>query len=91
MDKGKRNSKDIEESRVSDPDPYCIRILIVNGFNRNSESGSVFGIQIRYGSGRAKMTHKSRKNLEVSCFEVLDVFFRELKASFVTWTSFMEA
>ncbi len=25
------------------------------------------------GSRRAKMTHKSRKNLEISCFEVLDV------------------
>jgi hypothetical protein len=24
---------------------------------------------------RAKMTHKSRKNLEISCFDVLDVLF----------------
>jgi hypothetical protein len=32
-----------------------------------SESGS--------GSGRVKMTHKSRKNYEISCFEVLDVLF----------------
>ncbi len=37
------------------------------------------------------MTHKSTKNLEISCFEVLDVLFLELKASFVNWTSFMEA
>jgi hypothetical protein len=37
-----------------------------------SESGS--------GSRRAKMTHKSRKNEEISCFEVLDVLFSELKA-----------
>jgi hypothetical protein len=26
------------------------------------------------GSRRAKMPHKNRKNLEISCFEVLDVF-----------------
>jgi hypothetical protein len=31
------------------------------------------------------------KNLEISCFEVLDVLFWGLKASFVAWTSFMEA
>jgi hypothetical protein len=43
------------------------------------------------GSRRGKMTHKSRKNYEISCFEVLDVLFGELKASFVTWTFFMEA
>ncbi len=34
---------------------------------------------------------KSRKNLEISWFEVLDVLFWELKASFVNRTSFMEA
>jgi hypothetical protein len=33
----------------------------------NSEYGS--------GSRRAKMTHKSRKNLEISSFKVLDVLF----------------
>jgi hypothetical protein len=33
-----------------------------------SESGS--------GSRRAKMTHKSRKNLEISCICNLDVFYR---------------
>jgi hypothetical protein len=43
-----------------------------------SESGS--------GSRRAKMTHESRKNLEILCFEVLDVLFSELKAFLVTWT-----
>jgi hypothetical protein len=32
------------------------------------------------GSRRAKMTHKSRKKLKISCLEVLDGFFRELKA-----------
>jgi hypothetical protein len=36
------------------------------------------------------MTPKSRKNLKISCFEVLDVFL-ELISSLVTWTSFMEA
>jgi hypothetical protein len=36
------------------------------------------------GSGfkRAKMTHKSRKNLEISCFEGLDGLFGELKGFF---------
>ncbi len=48
-----------------------------------SESGS--------GSRRARMTHKSRTNYEILCFEVLDVLFWELKGSSVTWTSFMEA
>ncbi len=28
-----------------------------------------------YGSKRAKITHKSRKKSEISCFEVLDVLF----------------
>jgi hypothetical protein len=36
-----------------------------SGFNQVSESGS----------RRVKMTHKSRKNQEISCFEVLDVLF----------------
>jgi hypothetical protein len=43
-----------------------------------SESGS--------GSRRSKMTHKSRKNLKISCFEVLYVSVERLKASSVTWT-----
>jgi hypothetical protein len=37
------------------------------------------------------MTQNSRKNLEISYFEVVYVLFWELKASLVTWTSFMEA
>ncbi len=54
-------------------------IRIRSGFNRVSGSGSR--------SRRAKMTHKSSKKItKFSCFEVL-VLFRELKASFVTWTS----
>jgi hypothetical protein len=42
------------------------------------------------GSRRAKMTHKSRKKLKISCFEMLDGLFWELKASSVTWTFFIE-
>jgi hypothetical protein len=45
----------------------------------------------RSGSRKAKMTHKSRKNYKISCFEVLDGLSREMKASSVTWTFFMEA
>jgi hypothetical protein len=37
------------------------------------------------------MTPKNRKNLEFSCFEVLDVLSRGLKASPIAWESFMEA
>jgi hypothetical protein len=32
-------------------------------------------------SRRARMTHKNRKTLKISCFEVLDVLFRGLKVS----------
>jgi hypothetical protein len=46
---------------------FRILIRIGYGFNGVSESGS--------GSRRAKMTQKSRKNQEISCFEVLDVLF----------------
>ncbi len=67
---------------VSDPDPDSIRTV---GPDLYSKSGSGSG------SRRIKITHKRRKNLEISCFEVLDVLFSELKASFVSWTSFMEA
>jgi hypothetical protein len=42
-----------------------------SGFNQVSGSGSVFGIRIRIQEG--KMTHESRKILEISCIEVLDV------------------
>ncbi len=82
-------------SRISDPITknlqlwnwvagLWIRIPIGSGFNRVSGSWS----------RRAKMTHKHRKNLRnftFRKFEVLDVQFWELKASFVTWTSFKEA
>jgi hypothetical protein len=34
---------------------------------------------------------KVEKNLKISCSEVLDGLFGELKASSVTWTFFMEA
>jgi hypothetical protein len=37
------------------------------------------------------MTQKSRKNFDISCFEVLVVLFEGLKASSVAWTSFLEA
>jgi hypothetical protein len=63
-------------------DPDSMRSVDPN-LNPLSESGS--------GSRRSKMTHKSRKNLEISCFEVKYVLFWELKASSVTWTSFVEA
>jgi hypothetical protein len=46
--------------RISDPDP--IRSVDPDPY---SESESV--------SRRVKMTHKSRKHYEISCFEVLDV------------------
>jgi hypothetical protein len=39
--------------------------------------------------GGQKRPTKVEKNYEILCFEVLDVLFRELKASFVTWTSCM--
>jgi hypothetical protein len=58
---------------ISEPDPDWIRI--------QSVSGSGFGIRIRILEG--KMTHKNGKNLEISCFEVLDDLFRGLKASSV--------
>ncbi len=46
-----------------------LRIRILIGSGPDSESGS------RPGSKRAKKTNKSRKNEEISCFEVLDVLF----------------
>jgi hypothetical protein len=42
-------------------------------FGSGFRSGSRFRIRIRIQKG--KITHKSRKNLEISCFEVLDVLF----------------
>jgi hypothetical protein len=47
---------------VSDPDPDTIRSVDPDP---DSESGS----------RRTKMTHKSRKSKEISCFERLDVLF----------------
>jgi hypothetical protein len=42
--------------------------------------------------GNQKWHKKVEKKLwKISCFEVLDVLVWELKASSVTWTSFMEA
>jgi hypothetical protein len=37
------------------------------------------------GSRRAKKTHKNIKSQEISCFEVLDILFRGVKASAVAW------
>jgi hypothetical protein len=48
---------------------FRIRIRIGSEFNE--VSGFVSG----FGSRRAKMTHKNRKNEEISCFEVLDGLF----------------
>jgi hypothetical protein len=42
--------------------------------NFHDNSGSVSDP----GSRRAKMTHKNRKNLDILCFEVLDVLLLEL-------------
>ncbi len=64
--------------------PYIIHITPVfrigSGFNQVDGSGS--------GSRRSKIT---KKNKEISCFEVLDILFSGLKASPVAKTSFMEA
>ncbi len=54
-------------------------------------SGSGFNEVCGSGSRMAKMTHKNRNNLEISCFEVLYVLFWGLKAASVAWPSFMEA
>jgi len=58
-----------------------IRIRIGFGLNGVPGSGS--------GSRRAKMTHTNRKSSQISFFEVLNVFFWGMKASFVAWTSFI--
>ncbi len=67
-------------------------IRIGSGFNHVSWSVSGFGIRlkIRIQEGK-KMTHKSRKRSEISCFEVLNVLFWGLKDSTVAWASFLEA
>jgi hypothetical protein len=70
---------------------FRIRIRIGSGFNQVSGSGSVFGIRFRIRIQEGKYDpQKWEKIIEISCFEELDVFFWELKASSVTWTSFME-
>jgi hypothetical protein len=62
-----------------------------SGFNQVSESGpgSVFWNPDPDPGGQKLLT-KVDFFMEISCFEVLDVLFCELKASSVTWTSFME-
>ncbi len=70
-----RNDK-MEKSRISDPD--SIRSVDPDPY---SGSGSR--------SRRAKKDPQKLRNF--ICFEVQDVFFRELKASSVTYTSFLEA
>ncbi len=73
-------------SSVSDPDPDLYWIQI--------QSGQWIRIRIRnpdLDPEGPKWPTKVEKNLELSCFEVLDVLIWELKASSVTWTSFMEA
>jgi hypothetical protein len=70
---------------VSDPDPYWIRI----------QSGQCIRIRLCIRNpdpdpGGQKWLKKVEKIKKISCFEVLDVLFGELKASFVTWSSFME-
>ena len=54
--------EEVVRIRVADPDPDSI-----GSVDPDSESGS--------GSRRAKMTHKSRKKILSSCFEVLDGLF----------------
>ncbi len=56
------------------------------------------GLRIRIQSGRWIRIREGKNDQQKlnflfvsSCFEVLDGLFRELKASFVTWTFFMEA
>jgi hypothetical protein len=46
---------------------------IGSGFSEVGGSGSES--YSKSGYGRAKIIHKSRKNLEILCFEVLDVLF----------------
>jgi hypothetical protein len=57
----------IAQDEEAIPTEKFIRKTRVANPDPYSESGS--------GSRRAKMTHKSRKNLEISCYDVLDVLF----------------
>ncbi len=54
---------------------YGLRFLYSPPPPKKKGSGSGFNQVRGSGSRRAKMTHKSRKNGEISCFEVLDVLF----------------
>ncbi len=66
-------------SRVADPDPNWIWI----------HSGQCIRTRIRIQEG--KNDPQKLKHLEISHFELLVVLFWELKGSFVTWKSFIEA
>jgi hypothetical protein len=55
-----------------------------------SESALILVGWIRIQEGNND-TQKLAKVREISCFEVLDVLFRGMKASPVAWTSFTEA
>ncbi len=81
-----------------DPTRYVTTLTVDDGQYDPLHSG--LRIRIRIQSGQLiwiwiqeckKWPTKVGKNLEISCFEVLDVLFRKLKASYVTWMSFMEA
>ncbi len=54
-------------------------------------SGSALIWVTESGSRRAKITYKTRKSKEISCFEVLNDLFKCLKAFPVVCASFMEA
>jgi hypothetical protein len=49
--------------------------MSLRSLTKIARSGSGFNQVNGSGSRRAKMTHKNIKNLEISCFEVLDVLF----------------
>jgi hypothetical protein len=58
----KRKQKEAHKFRVSDPD--SIRSVDPDPYSET-------------GSGREKINQQGRQNLDISCFEVLDVLFRE--------------
>jgi hypothetical protein len=57
--------------------PYCTLCLKHGCVSRSGKlyPDSIGSVDSGSGSRRAKMTHESRKNLKISCFEVLDVLF----------------
>ncbi len=90
-EKEKQVATKTEVSSVSDPDPNWTRIQSGQWIRiRNPDPDSIRSVDSysESGSRRAKVTRKSRINSEISCFEVLDVPFIKLNASYVTWTSF---